>query len=87
MTTKSKPTEQPVTSLRCRRWLWLCAVVVLVACGSDGGDSAVEVAQAQVAAKEKALSAAREDAKAAARGLLRCQQRPTSARWTGTATC
>jgi peptidoglycan hydrolase-like protein with peptidoglycan-binding domain len=54
-----------VTALRCHRWLWPCAVVVLVACGSNGGDSAVEVAQAQVAAKEKALSAARDDAKAA----------------------
>ena len=47
------------------RAVCLCASVVLVACGSDGGDSALEVAQARVEAKEKALSAAREDATAA----------------------
>jgi peptidoglycan hydrolase-like protein with peptidoglycan-binding domain len=41
----------------------VCAAV-LVSCG--GGESADEVARAKVAAKEKALSAAREDARAAA---------------------
>lgn len=49
-----------------RRALWLgAAAVLLVACGSDDGDSAVQVAQAQVASKEKALSTAKADATAA----------------------
>jgi len=54
-----------------RRSIWLsaaavsAAAVVLVACGSDGGNNAVQVAQARVTMKEKALSAARADATAA----------------------
>jgi peptidoglycan hydrolase-like protein with peptidoglycan-binding domain len=49
-----------------RLWIWLgVAAVVLVACGSDGGDNAVQVAQARVATEEKALSAAQADATAA----------------------
>ena len=54
-----------------RRSIWLSAAavsasaVVLVACGSDGGNNAVQVAQARVTMKEKALSAARADATAA----------------------
>ena len=40
-------------------------LLVLTSCGSDGGDSAVQVAQARVVAKEKAVSAARADATAA----------------------
>jgi peptidoglycan hydrolase-like protein with peptidoglycan-binding domain len=46
--------------------IWLsAAAVVLVACSGDGGTNAVQVAQARVAQKEKALSAARADAAAA----------------------
>ena len=46
--------------------IWLsAAAVVLVACSGDGGTNAEQVAQARVALKEKALSAARADATAA----------------------
>jgi peptidoglycan hydrolase-like protein with peptidoglycan-binding domain len=49
-----------------RRSIWLsAAAVVLVACGSDGGDSAVQAAKARVTLKEKALSTAQADATAA----------------------
>jgi peptidoglycan hydrolase-like protein with peptidoglycan-binding domain len=49
-----------------RPLIWLSvAAVVLVACSSDGGKNAVQVAQARVTVKEKALSAARADATAA----------------------
>ena len=67
MTTKCERAPRRAPRSPGRLSIWLSAVaVVLMACGSDGGDNAVQVAQAQVAAKEKALSAAQSDATAAA---------------------
>jgi peptidoglycan hydrolase-like protein with peptidoglycan-binding domain len=60
-------------ALRSSAWL-VAAVLVLVACGAESGESDVEVAAARVTQKEKALTDARSDASEATTAACRASQ-------------